>query len=423
MNLPDWRETLQSLKDFPWLVTARTLQERFREDRLGLTASSLTFTTIISLVPLFTVLLAVFSAFPAFGKLQGAMQQWMSDSLFPESIARQVMGYLTQFSAKASRVGAVGFGFLVLSALSLVLTIDRTLNGIWRVRRPRPLAQRVLMYWAVLTLGPLALAALLALTSYAVSSSRGLVQALPAAVKYVFDLIEFGLVVWAVSGLFRFVPNTHVKRRHALAGALFFAIGLEVAKKGLALYLGMMPGMSAIYGAFVAVPILLLWIYIVWVLVLLGAVIAAYLPSLMAGVERRGGTPGWQFQLAVEAIQALDAARSTPEKGMNVADLALRLRVESLQLEPAIDALVKLDWVGQLEDGRQVLLVDLDQVEARPLINALLLGASPSVDAFVTNSRISGLKGLDLIRNPGNEVGESLDRGVMPPGTAPAGSP
>ncbi len=401
MNQPDWRQTLQSLRDFPWLITARTLRDRFREDHLGLTASSLTFTTVISLVPLFSVLLAVFSAFPAFGKLQGVMQQWMSDSLFPESIARQVMGYLNQFAGKASRVGAVGFGFLILSALSLVLTIDRTLNGIWRVRRTRPLAQRVLMYWAVLSLGPLALAALLALTSYAASASRGLVNALPAAAQFLLDVVEFGLVVWGMSALFRFVPNTHVRTSHAFTGALFVALGLEIAKKGLALYLAMMPGMSAIYGAFVAVPILLLWIYIVWVLVLLGAVIAAYLPSLLSGVQRRGGAAGWRFQLAVEAVAALECARALPQKGLVVADMARQLRVDALQLEPVIDALVQLDWVGQLEDGREVLLVDLDRVKAEPLITALLLRDAPSLAAFRANGGLSDLTGRALLQHTG----------------------
>lgn len=398
MNPSDWRETLQALRDFPWLVTARTLRDRFREDHLGLTASSLTFTTVISLVPLFSVLLAVFSAFPAFGKLQVVMQQWMAESLFPDSISRQVMGMLNQFASKASRVGMVGFGFLVLSALSLILTIDRTLNGIWRVRRARPLTQRLLMYWAVLTLGPLALATLLALSSYAASASRGLVSSLPMVLQFVLDLVEFGLTVWVMSALFRFVPNTHVRRSHAFAGALFVALGLEAAKRGLALYLGMMPGMSAIYGAFVAVPILLLWIYIVWVLVLLGAVIAAYLPSLLAGVQRRGGTPGWRFQLAVEAVAALDAARGTPAKGMHVADLAQQMRVNALQLEPVIDALVQLDWVGQLEDGREVLLVDLDQVDALPLIDTLLLQGAPSLDAFRVNGGLPLLKGRALLK-------------------------
>jgi membrane protein len=292
MTNQEWRQTVRALRHFPWLETARTLRERFREDRLGLTASSLTFTTVISLVPLFTVALAVFSAFPMPStSCRACCSSGWSDSLVPDAIARQVLGYLTQFAAKASRVGMVGFAFLLVTALSLILTIDRTLNGIWRVRRARPLAQRVLMYWAVLTLGPLALAALLATGSYAASASRGLVSAMPSALRFVLDLMEFALVASGMAALFRYVPNTWVRWGHAVAGGVFVAIGLELAKKGLALYLALLPGMSAIYGAFAAVPILLLWVYIVWIVVLLGAVIAAYLPSLLAGVQRRGGTP------------------------------------------------------------------------------------------------------------------------------------
>src|SRR5690349_1377263 len=171
-----WLQSLYTdLTRFPWLSAGRTLTERFREDRLGLTASSLTFTTTIALVPLVTVALALFSAFPMFNKIQLAVQSWLVQSLVPDAIARQVLGYLTQFSGKASRLGAVGLGALLVSALALVLTIDRTLNGIWRVRRPRPLAQRVLIYWAVMTLGPLVLGASLTVTSYALTTSRGLV--------------------------------------------------------------------------------------------------------------------------------------------------------------------------------------------------------------------------------------------------------
>ncbi len=397
MNLPRWCPSPQSIRDFPWLETTRTLRERFREDRLGMTASSLTFTTLISLMPLFTVLLAVFSAFPAFGKLQAVLQQWLSDSLFPPAIARQVMGYLAQFAAKASRVGAVGLGFLLVSALSLILTIDRTLNGIWRVRRRRPLAQRVLMYWAVLTFGPLVLAGVLAITSYAVSASRGLVVALPGVLQFGLSFVEFVLSVWAVAALYRYVPNTTVRWSHAVAGGLLVGVGLELAKKALAWYLGAMPGMSTIYGAFAAVPILMLWIYMLWAVVLLGAVVAAYLPSLLSGVRRRGGTPGWRFQLAVEAIAALDAARATPAKGLAIGDLARQLQVDSLQLEPVIDTLIALDWVGSLDDGRDVLLVDLARTSAQPVLDALLLAPAPSVENFRKNAGFPASNGASML--------------------------
>lgn len=387
-----------ALREFPWRATGQTLLVRFREDRLGLNASSLTFTTVVSLVPFFTVLLAVFSAFPAFGKLQGVLQQWLAESLFPESIARQVVGYLTQFASKASRVGAVGFAFLLVTAISLILTIDRTLNGIWRVQRGRPLAQRVLMYWAVLTLGPLVLAGSLALSSYAVSASRGLVGALPAPVRVVLDVFEFALMALAMTALYRFVPNTRVAWRHALVGGVFVALGLELAKKGLALYLGKMPSFSLIYGAFATIPILLLWIYIVWVVILLGAVITAYLPSLLTGVSRRGGTPGWRFQLAVETLQLLDAVRSHQTKGLPSDLIARRLHVDPLELEAVLGELARLDWVRQLDDGRQVLLVDLDHTACGPLVQALLLAPHAHTDALVQAGELMGrnLRGQPL---------------------------
>src|SRR6185436_3426341 len=194
----NWRQLLAELAAelarFPWRSTALTLRERFREDRLGLSASSLTFTTTIALVPFFTVALALFTAFPIFGKLQANLQTWLVQSLVPESISRQVLGYLTQFAGKASRLGSVGLAALLVTALALVLTIDRTLNGIWRVKRPRPLAQRVLIYWAVMTLGPLLLGASVSVSSYLLSASRGLVSAMPGALQVLLGLFEYFLL-------------------------------------------------------------------------------------------------------------------------------------------------------------------------------------------------------------------------------------
>lgn len=115
------------------------LLARFKEDRLGVTASSLTFTSLLALVPFFTVALALFTAFPIFGKAQKVLERWLMDSLIPETIARQVLGYLTQFASKASQAGLVGFSILMVTAIALILTIDRTLNNIWRVRQLRPL--------------------------------------------------------------------------------------------------------------------------------------------------------------------------------------------------------------------------------------------------------------------------------------------
>ena len=377
------RAFLLDLARFPWRGTLLTLRDRFREDHMGLTASSLTFTTSIALVPFFTVALAIFTAFPMFSKLQGALQGWLVDSLIPDTIARQVLGYLTLFSRQANKLGVAGLAVLLVTAIALILTIDRTLNNIWRVRTPRPLTQRVLIYWAAITLGPLLLAASLAASSFVVSASSGLVGSMPISLRFLLDISQFVLVAGGLAALYRYVPNTYVKWAHAWVGGIFVAAGIEVAKKVLGLYLSNVPTYSMIYGAFATLPILLVWIYVAWIIVLMGAVITAYLPSLLAGVARRGGGHGWQFQLAVEVLQQLHHHRTNARRGCGATALAQALRVDVLQLEPALEALTALQWIGQLVEerdleSRYILLADPDQTPLEPLMQRLLLDKTDS---------------------------------------------
>jgi membrane protein len=379
-----WRDTL----NFPWRNTAMTLRERFGEDRLGVTASSLTFTTTISLVPLFTVALAIFSAFPMFARLQESVQKWLIESLVPENIAKQVLSYLNQFAAKAGEMGWAGALALLVTALALILTIDRKLNDIWRVRESRPFTQRVLVYWAVLTLGPLLLAGSLSLTSYALSASQGLVTTLPGMVKFLLSTLQFVLMGVGMAALYRYVPNTRVRWSHALVGGLFVSLGLEVAKKLLTWYLSTVPTYSVVYGTFASVPILLVWIYLAWVIVLLGAVVTAYLPSLLSGIARRADTPGWSFMLALEMLQLLHRARSGDARGMSLDAIAQTLRVDPLNLEGPAGHMVALDWLARLneEDERYVLLLDPDHMPMADLAERLLLGREASTQLFWTAS-------------------------------------
>jgi membrane protein len=393
---------LQWVHAWPWLDTLKTLRQRFREDRLGVTASSLTFTTVISLVPLATVMLAVFSAFPMFAAFQGSVEKYFLQTLVPDSIARPVLSALTQFASKANRLGTVGLVFLVLTAVALMLTVDRTLNSIWRVRRPRPIAQRVLLYWAAVTLGPLLLGASLSVTSYALTASKGLFGAPQGGVTFLLDVLVFCLLVLGMAGLFRYVPNTTVRWSHAVGGGLFVALGFELAKRGLGWYLRHMSSYSMVYGAFATLPILLVWIYLGWVIVLLGAVVAAYAPSLQMGIGRLSDLPGSRFQLAVVLLRTLHRARQGAGHGFTLSELAPALRTDPLQIESILDTLVAIDWVGRLDEAgaqRYVLLCDPATTTIAPLLAHLLLAPTPALRRFWQQAGFSEMRLRDLVED------------------------
>jgi membrane protein len=373
---------LAAVQAWPWLTTVETLIRRFREDRLALTASSLTFTTVISLVPLVTVTLAVFSAFPMFAKLQDTLQSYFLQTLVPDNIARPVLGAITQFSTRASRLGIVGLIALVVSALAMMLTIDRALNAIWRVRRPRRMAQRVLVYWGAVTLGPLIFAVSLTATSYAVSASRGLLADMPSGVGVLVGAIEFVVHAVGVAALFHFVPNTYVRWRHALLGGVFVAVFMAGGKRALTYYFGAVPTYSVIYGAFATVPLFLVWIYLSWVVVLLGAVIAAYAPLVGKHMTRWPDAPGAEFHLALVVLGRLAMSRQGETRGHSVQAIAEAINVDPLQVDAVISALIDIDWVGRLDehgDARYVLLCDPATTSVEPLVAKLLLDPTPDL--------------------------------------------
>lgn len=393
MIVPQLHNFFERLVQFPWRNTARTLRQRFREDRLGQTAGSLTFTTTIALVPMVTVALAVLTAFPLFGDFQSVLQKRLVESLVPDNISRQVLGYLTLFASKASRLGVAGVMALLFSALALVFTIDRTLNAIWRVRKRRPLVHSMLLYWTAITLGPLLMGASLVLMSEFVAVSRGVAPEGAGNLRWLFGFLEFFLFSWAISAVYRFVPYTQVRWRHALVGGVWVAVATEVARRLLAYYFGQMSTYSVVYGAFSIVPILLVWIYLAWSIVLIGAVLVANLPSLLGGISRDGRSVGWRFQLALEVLQRLQRAHRTNEHGASMTTLCEDLALDPLQIEDVLAALVDLDWIARLsesvdarqshvKEARYVLLADPHHTPLTPLMERLLLVRSPEAEGL-----------------------------------------
>ena len=390
-----------ALQRFPWRVALSGLRQRFRDDRLGQTAGALTFTTTIALVPLLTVALAVLTAFPLFGQFQTVLQRWLVESLIPDSIARQVLGYLTQFTSKASRLGSLGFVALLFSAVALVFTIDRTLNAIWRVRQARPWGQRVLIYWAALTLGPLVLATSLFMLTTALTWTGQSWGPGQAWLRFILDVLEFGLTALGIGALYKYVPHTHVPARHAWWGGTLAAIVLEVARWVLAQYLAKVGTFAAVYGTFATVPILLVWIYTTWVIVLVGAVAVASLPSWLSGAVRDNSAPGWLFQLALEVVRQLMHKLGTAPHGVTVLDLASELQADPRDVEAVLTTMVDADWAGRLvpsdeaQAPRYVWLADPSQLPLAPLMSRYLLADVPANQALW--ARWQGLRLADAL--------------------------
>ncbi len=370
-------------RDMPWRQMLGRVRRRFVEVRLGQAAGSLTFTTTIALVPLLTVSLAIFTIFPQFADIQTVVQRWLIDSLMPEGISRQVLSYVTQFTNKASRLGLAGMVVLVLSALTLVFTLDRAFNAIWGITQPRPLVQRMLVYWAAMTLGPILMGLGVTTMSHVVSVSRGLAQAWPQSLHLAIDALEWSLLVVGVGALFKYLPNVHVRWSHALAGGLWVTVVIEVARRVLTWYLSAMPAYSKVYGPLATFPILLVWVYTAWMIVLSGAVIVSLLPGVLLRRVRMADGPGWPLTQAIEVLDLLHRTRSDNRVGLTLPDLAERLRFDPTELEAVVRQLMDLGWVGQIEgDDRLILLVQPAQTPVGPLLQGLLLGSTEATRAL-----------------------------------------
>lgn len=319
------------LRLIDWFHNARDVLRfairRGRDERIAQVASSLTFTSILSLVPLFTIVGAVLTALPIFDQMQINLREWMGQNLIPGAISDTIFRYLNQFASKARGLTLVGVLILVVTALSTVLTIDRALNKIWRVRRPRSLSRRVLVYWAVLTVGPILLASSLTLTTYLVNASGGMGKNSPFLLRFVADWVPLMLMTVAYASLYVYVPNRYVAWRDALIGGFCAALAFELIKRGFASYFSHFRSFTAIYGALSALPIFLLWIYLSWLITLLGATIAASLPTLYERNWNRGTAPGQDFADALRILRALHLARQKLLPGLTGHEIREKARL------------------------------------------------------------------------------------------------
>ena len=256
-----------------------TIGRRFSDDRLTYSASALTYTTLLSLVPLVAVSLAVFSAFPIFSQVSGEVQKFIFQNLIPTS-GQVIQNYLSQFSQQAAQLSVISTIFLIVTTVMMMLTIERALNDVWRIRKHRRGLSAILRYWSVLSLAPIVIVASIAATSYVVSLPiiLGTAQALGVKVA-LLKSVPIILTILVFSLIYVVIPNCHVPVRYALLGAIVATILFEIAKRLFVIYVTHVATYELIYGALAVIPIFLLWVYCLWVIILFGALMSNILTT------------------------------------------------------------------------------------------------------------------------------------------------
>lgn len=348
---------------------------RARDLRLPQVAGSLTFTTVLALVPLLAVALAIFATFPMFSDFRAALEKNVLRELLPTEHAGVLLSYLSGFAKKAGQLTALGLVFLVMAAMMMIATVDRTLNELWHVRGKRPLVQRVLVYWALITLGPVLIGASVAAMSYVLTQSTEVLRDLPRVLRAALSYTPLILSVLAYAALYVLVPNRKVAWSHALTGGAVAALAGESIKAGFAWYIRS-GGVANIYGAFAVVPFFLIWVYLSWLAVLVGAAIASTIPLLRTTRFVDTARAGNDFVTAVALFRALFAAAQADEGNAERTAQALsRMTRTSLQdTERLLRVLSSLGYVrplGGMYAGQWRMTCDCARSSLRPLFEAL----------------------------------------------------
>lgn len=275
MTLP---ESIKKHVEFSWDLLKQVVAQ-CKQDRITVTSGHLAYVSLLSLVPFIMVFFSVLSAFPAFARFRGQFESFIFSNFVPTS-GDVVQKYVTEFVGNASQMGAAGVAFLVVVALLLISNVDRVLNQIWQTSSNRAGIFTFAIYWMVLTLGPLLIGSSLVMTSYLVSLTAFAEEYTPGISTFMLRAGPLFSAIAAFFILYMVVPNKRVTPKYALAGAVVATLLFELSKKGFAAYVASFPSYEMIYGALAAIPILFVWIYLSWIIVLVGAELTFTLENL-----------------------------------------------------------------------------------------------------------------------------------------------
>lgn len=328
-------------------LLARHVWQHFKEDRCFDEAASLGYTSLLALVPLLAVIFVVVSAFPVFNEWSERLQLLLVENLVPTA-GKQVGAGISSFLASVSSLTLPGTVALILTALMLMFRIEVAFNRIWRVERARSVLNRIIMYWAVLTLAPLLIGSAMVFSAQNLISGQGL-QDLITPGLYRIGLFLVTTIIFSL--IFLLVPNCRVRFRAALSGALLSAFLFELAKLAFVAWVSN-ANYAVIYGALATVPIFLLWLYLVWVVVLLGASLAASLTTFRTGNLASANWPqGADFQLAYRLLGHLWHAQTrgetlTQEQLITCEPHASSLQVNHIMHNMFVDKIAMVDDSG-----------------------------------------------------------------------------
>jgi membrane protein len=360
---------------------ARFLAKRFLADRLFEAAAALAYTTLFALVPLAMVVFGVLSAFPVFDIWSDQLSDYIFSNFVP-SAARSAETWLRQFSASAGQLTAAGVIALVISLLITLNSVENTFNRIWRVASSRPKFSRFLVYWTVLTLGALVAAASLAISArffalplFATAEGRVL-ETLSLTLAPV--LIEFA----AIAAIYRVVPHRTIKLRYAVAGALLATFLLETIKWALGLYLGSFGGYTKIYGTVAVVPIFLVWIYLCWVAILLGASFASSIAAFRYQPVAMRLPLGYELYGLLRLLGRFSAARGEGRGLHSDQILAMEPMLTDSLVQQILSQLADINLLRRDEQGEWLLARDLDDMTLAELYEACQLRI-PIAEAYL----------------------------------------
>src|SRR6267142_28162 len=350
---------------------------RFNVDGCFAASGALSYTTLVSLVPLAVIALGSLSSFPIFAPVRDQILQLVLENFVP-SIGEQAAWWFRAFAESAAQTTAIGVAGIAATGILLLVTVEDQLNLIWRVTSPRPWVQRILAYWTLITLGPLLIGISLSLSTYFEIAARqvgfgeeavawiasswlhGVARAVPALLEFI-----------ALTLLYCLIPNCAVRWRDGALGAAIATLAIEILKVGFSIYIGAASFYQTVYGALAIIPIFLLWMYISWMAVLLGAVVAAALPNWRID-QRIGNMPasGVRLGLSLALIAALVRAQTRGE-ARSTAALAGELGVATTVIDEHIKPLAEAGFAAHRQDGRWVLAWSPETATLHDLYKAL----------------------------------------------------